>query len=130
MVDGFEHRPITSRAYLAASHSAPEIRPSSGFRTAITSGQRGQEGFEHSLITSTKRFQVNGDISLTSIGGGGVITPADFFARSKIGKGDKVASSPQAGEPEEPGPCCVLSGPATTNAYILKLWRQARTVHT
>ena len=32
--------------------------------------------------------------------------------------------------PEEPGPCCVLPGPATTTAYILELWHQARTVHT
>ena len=31
---GFEHSPITSRAYLAANHRLPEIRPSSGFRAA------------------------------------------------------------------------------------------------
>jgi hypothetical protein len=31
---GFEHSLITSGADLAASHQAPEIRPSSGFRAA------------------------------------------------------------------------------------------------
>lgn len=52
--EGFELTPIISRADLGAGRANPEIGVESVRCARVTPGQKSQEGFEHSPITSTR----------------------------------------------------------------------------